>query len=287
MLFQKFQRTSSQLFTLSFILNQLQLVTGTLIGSLLSVGTLLINLMAYSCWLTASFMIPEHPKKAKGWYGFVQFKHQNKGAAIAGVFSVLFFTGALFFPALMVPGCWCIAVSNLFWLSSEYHRYHNPPSWDMDFNKKRQHIYLKYVGFMCATGVSTALLMTVSLIFPASSVFILTFIGVLSFFFATNATQYWLAQYNVTPPTEIEQFIHAKINYVSQALRQLGFNRQQQKTNDAIISNKQNKASTIQAMPQHESPGERGLGMSSIEIPRRFQPKEQNHLWQSLWQDLP
>ena len=269
MLFQKLQRTSTQLFTLSLILNRLQLVTGTFFSGLLSVSSLLINLMAYSCWLTASFMIPEYPQKAKAWYRFSQFKHQNKSAAFAGMLSVLFFTGALFFPVLMIPGCWCVAVSNLFWLSGEHHRYHNPPDWDTDFNKKSQHIYLKYVGFMTATGVSTALLMTVAFIFPASSVFILTLIGVLSFFFAANAAQYWLAQYNVTPPTEIENFFQSKINYVSQALRQLGHNKQPQKTNSAIISNNQSQVSTV-LLRSKPDPLQDEIGDKYIEYPTVF-----------------
>ena len=226
-MFQKIQRTSARLFTLSFILNRLQLITGNLLGALLSISVLMINLMAYGCWLTASFMIPESSQDTKAWYGFAQFKHQNIGAAIAGMLSVLFFSGALFFPVLMVPGCWCVALSNLFWLSGEYHRYHNPSDWDTG---SIQHVYLEYVGFMAAAGVSSAFLITVTLIFPASSVFILTLIGALSFFFAANATQYWLAQYNSTPPPEIKPFIDSTIDHVSRALHQLGYNSQPKKT---------------------------------------------------------
>lgn len=185
-------KASSIFFFLGFITTQLQHAPILLLSGLSYVGSLFFYTFGYFFWLIACHYYPEIPPQKQHWYGFSDFKNQNRFAAIIGGVGVIFSIIGLFIPVGFVLASWLFLLSNLIWCVSEFHKTKNPPLSDPNYSTSHQEAYLRFAMISTLMCFVPAIVATVIFFFPLiASTMILIGTGI-SLFLGAHALYAWV-----------------------------------------------------------------------------------------------
>lgn len=188
---------SGKLFLVGFIAAKLRLLPITFLSPIFSILSLLSYLIGYTLWLIACHFHPDHPPKQEAWYGFSQFKNQNRFAAAAGFIGISLCLLSFAFPVLLLPGTAIFAISNIVWSIAEYHKRQNPPN-DPSYSPARQNYYVSYAILSSVVSVITAASLALVIIFPPIGVAALFFSALIGFSLTAAAFYFLLS----SPPTK-------------------------------------------------------------------------------------
>lgn len=186
-------KASSILFFLGFATSYLRFAPIVLLAALSNIISLFLYLFAYLFWLAACQLYPNHPALQEKWYGFAQFKDQNRTAAIIGTVALLCSAAALFFPIAVLPACWLFVISNGVWLIAEYHKKQNPLPYEQNYSSKKQETYLHYALVITAASLVTALATTIIFFVPIIALPTIIISSIFAVFFCGLSIQHWVA----------------------------------------------------------------------------------------------
>lgn len=191
----------SYFFFSAYVSSKLRQLPYAFFFPIFNVLSITLNMIGYSLWWLATYLHPDQSRSEFKWYGFAQFKEQHRISAILGIIASLFSFLAIAYPVLLIPAAWLFLSGNIVWTISEYHKLKNPASQEPGDSYEKQNNLLSYSGIMTAIGFITALSTTLSICFPALSIFVIiassliyTGLGVLAF-------EFWL-NYNIAPEVD-------------------------------------------------------------------------------------
>jgi hypothetical protein len=157
-------KISGNLFLAGFLFSKLRFIPIRPISMIINTISLSAYFIGYTSWYLATLLYPSHPRLKTSYFGFAEFKQQYQAAALLGtVATAISFMDS----AVSLPATWLFALSSVMWTISEYHKYKNPPGYDLDYSSQRQAIYLRYVLVTMAISLLTSAATTVAVIFPA------------------------------------------------------------------------------------------------------------------------
>ncbi|WP_347251948.1 hypothetical protein [Legionella sp.] len=182
-------RASSTFFFFGFAISQLRFAP-FIIAAFAKISSLFLYLVAYVLWLVACQLYPDHPRLKKEWYGFAQFKNQHRIAAALGTIAVLCSILTFFFPIIAVPASWLFAISNGFWLISEYHKKQNPIC-EENYSSERQQVYLIYALLVTTMAIVTAIATTLITFYPIVTTATILLASLFSLCIGAAAFKYW------------------------------------------------------------------------------------------------
>ncbi len=189
----KFEQAQNLFFVAGFTAAQLRSIPFLLIGFLANIGALFFYSVAYSLWLISSHLYPDYPGLSKYWYGFAEFKHQHRAAALLGLVSMIFFLTALWVPLMIIPGVWFVVASNSIWSISEYHKMKNPPDFDKSFSTKQQQAFLHFTIALTLVTLVVAIATTAIIFFPPATLSIFTIATIAEIGTGLVALERWIA----------------------------------------------------------------------------------------------
>ena len=198
-LFKKFEKISDNLFLVSTFTDQAKFLLNGSGNIALKAVVLLLKLTAFCFWFTASLLFPvQRSLTNKIRLRDFHFQWQNIAASISGIMATLFFITAFFHPILAIPASCCSAIGNIFWFISEVQKFKAPPYWIDELNIDKQKVQLKYAGFMTASSIVSALLISAAFVFPQNSAFIFAGISIYALILSVNAVQYLLLKMSLS-----------------------------------------------------------------------------------------
>ena len=196
----KFSKISDNLFLISAFTEQAKFFLNGSGSVALKAVVLLLKLTAFCFWFTASLLFPiQRSLTNKIRLRDFHFRWQNIVASISGVMATLFFIMAFLHPIFAIPASFCSAIGNIFWFISEVQKFKAPPYWIDEFNSDKQKVQIKYAGFMTASSVVSALLISAAFVFPQSNAFIFAGISIYALILSVNAVQYLLLKMSLPP----------------------------------------------------------------------------------------
>ncbi|KTD36216.1 hypothetical protein Lnau_1200 [Legionella nautarum] len=186
----RLENASSTFFFFGFAISQLRFAP-FFIAAFAKITSLLLYLVAYGLWLTASLFYPDHPRLQREWYGFAQFKNQHQIAAILGGIAIIFSVLAFIFPMLALPASWLFVFSNCVWLIGEYHKQQNPLPYEEDYSSERQSIYVIYASLVTTMACITAIATTVIAFWPAAMAVTVLLTSIFAILIGAATFRYW------------------------------------------------------------------------------------------------
>lgn len=148
--------------------------------------------IAYTTWLAASYLYPDHTKHHQEWYGFAQFKQQHLLASMLGLAATALSVASIFFPILLIPTAWVFLASNALWATGEYHKLKNPLPEEENYSHSKQKAYTSYAVALTSITLTTAVSATLAFAFPPIGVPVLIIATILSIAFSALALESWL-----------------------------------------------------------------------------------------------
>lgn len=194
----RIEKASGVLFFFGFICSKLQFIPIQIASALFLIVSVLLYFIAYLLWLTSCQLHPHHPRKEWSWYGFTEFKHQHRIAALIGTIAVIACIIALILPMATIPACWLFVLSNCFWCIAEYHKYKHPPKNDANYSSTQQKNYIYYTLLITAVSIISAIATTLVITCPVIAAPTLIIAAVFCFILSVTALHFWI-KYSFEP----------------------------------------------------------------------------------------
>lgn len=211
--FRRLDSASGIFFLLGAVNNKLRNIPIPLVSLIFNTISLGFTLIGYILWTASCMLAPKERRKKEAWYGFSQYKHQNRLAGIIGVIGIALFFVGIAVPVIIPVAYWLIFISNAYWAIAEFHKLRSPPQNEPGYTKKNQNHYYNYALLITLASLISAIGYTAAAAVPPFFLPIFIVTTTIALFFSAIAIgelgAYFLSGCSLTNNAKMHQSLMA------------------------------------------------------------------------------
>lgn len=148
-----------------------------------------LNLIGYSAWFIANWLMPDQKRLTNKWYGFAKIKEQLLFSTLMGFIGTTLCSVASLLPFLFPSAAWIFLIGNIMWTVAELHKLYNPPV-NKEYISPNQHAVFSYTLTITAISLVTAIATSLAFVFPPATLPITLFSSLICASLSVEALKY-------------------------------------------------------------------------------------------------